>query len=186
MSERKSPARRRILDSATYLFSTRGVRAVSMDQIIDRADVAKATMYSHFRTKDDLIRAYLDERLDGIGLDLVHIASRNSSGPSTIADMFENLAQSVDKGQFTGCPFINVMSAHPDEQAEPGIWSIVHRQRDLLLNFVDANVAPGHGHDDTVSAILAMFGGARIDAASGDSGQIRAAGRIAERLAQVA
>jgi AcrR family transcriptional regulator len=60
---RPSPdARQRILDSAYVLFSRRGIRDVGIDEVIDRADVAKATLYHHFRSKDDLVLAFLQQR----------------------------------------------------------------------------------------------------------------------------
>jgi AcrR family transcriptional regulator len=54
-----SPARRRLLDTATRLFYAEGIHAVGIDRIIAEADVAKATFYSHFPSKDDLVVAYL-------------------------------------------------------------------------------------------------------------------------------
>ena len=58
-------ARERILETAFRLFYARGLRAVGVDLIIAQADVAKATFYKHFRSKDDLVLAYLD-RVDRI------------------------------------------------------------------------------------------------------------------------
>jgi len=55
-------ARERILDTAYELFSRRGVRGVGIDEVIERAGVAKATLYRHFPSKDDLIIAFLDLR----------------------------------------------------------------------------------------------------------------------------
>ena len=45
------PARERIVSTAYALFTRRGVRAVGIDEIISQSQVAKATMYRHFRTK---------------------------------------------------------------------------------------------------------------------------------------
>jgi len=51
------PARERIVSTAYALFTRRGVRAVGIDEIISQSGVAKATMYRHFRTKNDLVLA---------------------------------------------------------------------------------------------------------------------------------
>lgn len=56
-------ARQRILDTAAALFYAHGFHAVGVDLIIERAGVAKATLYRHFQSKDDLIVAWL-ERAD--------------------------------------------------------------------------------------------------------------------------
>src|SRR5215211_4261766 len=46
-------ARARILESSYELFSHRGVRGVGVDEVIERAGVAKATLYRNFPSKDD-------------------------------------------------------------------------------------------------------------------------------------
>src|SRR6266508_4830585 len=54
-------ARDRILDTASELFYRDGYQAVGIDTIIARSGVAKMTLYRHFRSKDDLIAAYLED-----------------------------------------------------------------------------------------------------------------------------
>src|SRR5215216_3744521 len=54
--------RERVLETAYELFSRRGIRAVGIDEVIDRAGVAKATLYRHFPSKDDLVLAFLERR----------------------------------------------------------------------------------------------------------------------------
>ena len=56
------PARERILESAYDLFSRRGIRGVGIDEVIERAAVAKATLYRHFSSKDELVIAFLERR----------------------------------------------------------------------------------------------------------------------------
>jgi hypothetical protein len=50
-------ARERILETAADLFYEHGFHAVGVDLIIERAGVAKTTLYRHFPSKDDLIVA---------------------------------------------------------------------------------------------------------------------------------
>jgi AcrR family transcriptional regulator len=59
-SERPSSARERIIAVAGPLFYREGYRAVGVDRLIAEADVAKATFYKHFPSKDDLIVAWID------------------------------------------------------------------------------------------------------------------------------
>ena len=49
--------RARILETACTLFYQHGVRAVGVDLVVEKAGVAKTSLYRHFRTKDDLIAA---------------------------------------------------------------------------------------------------------------------------------
>jgi len=53
------PPRERILQAARELFYSRGIRAVSVDDITAAADTNKMTLYRHFESKDLLIAEYL-------------------------------------------------------------------------------------------------------------------------------
>src|SRR2546423_13299596 len=55
-------ARERILDGSYELFSRRGIRDVGVDEVIETAGVAKATLYRHFSSKDELALAFLERR----------------------------------------------------------------------------------------------------------------------------
>ena len=55
-------ARERILDAAAELFYRQGIRAVGVDMVVEHAGVAKASLYHHFRTKDELAAAVLRRR----------------------------------------------------------------------------------------------------------------------------
>ena len=52
--ERRADGRERIVQEARPLFVARGFNAVSMQQIADAAGVNKATLYHHFRDKEEL------------------------------------------------------------------------------------------------------------------------------------
>src|ERR1700712_5209205 len=65
MAARTAPpgsARERLLAAADELFYEEGVHTVGIDRVIERAGVAKATLYTTFGSKDGLIRAYLERR----------------------------------------------------------------------------------------------------------------------------
>src|SRR5437667_212299 len=62
-SRRRSP-RERLLKAADELFYAEGINSVGIDRVIERADVARASLYSTFGSKDELIRAYLEQRME--------------------------------------------------------------------------------------------------------------------------
>ena len=62
-SRRPSP-RERLLKAADELFYAEGINSVGIDRVIERADVARASLYSTFGSKDELIRAYLEQRME--------------------------------------------------------------------------------------------------------------------------
>ena len=57
-----------ILDAASHLFMTEGMERTSMDAIAQAAGVSKQTVYSHFRSKDELFRACITCKVDEYGL----------------------------------------------------------------------------------------------------------------------
>jgi AcrR family transcriptional regulator len=58
---KRSP-RERLLQAASELFYAEGVQSVGIDRVIDRAGVAKASLYSTFGSKEQLVCAYLNAR----------------------------------------------------------------------------------------------------------------------------
>jgi AcrR family transcriptional regulator len=55
-------ARERLLAAASELFYAEGIHTVGIDRVIERAGVAKASLYNTYGSKDGLIGAYLHER----------------------------------------------------------------------------------------------------------------------------
>jgi AcrR family transcriptional regulator len=62
LAETGGSARERILDASYEPFSKRGIRAVGVHEVAERAGVATATLYRHFSSKDDLVLAFLQLR----------------------------------------------------------------------------------------------------------------------------
>ncbi|HEY6583368.1 MAG TPA: helix-turn-helix domain-containing protein [Gaiellaceae bacterium] len=121
-------ARDRILESAYELFSHRGIRAVGIDEIRDRADVAKATLYRHFASKDELVLAFLDRRELLWTREWVEREARTrASDPEgqllAIFDAFDDWFRQDD---FEGCSFINVMLEWADRDHPIGKASALH------------------------------------------------------------
>jgi AcrR family transcriptional regulator len=121
-------ARDRILESAYDLFSRHGVRAVGVDEVIKRASVAKATLYRHFASKDDLVLAFLQQREELWTKDWVEAEARRRGATAeeqllAIFDLFDEWFQRDD---FEGCSFINVLLEMNDRETPIGGASAVH------------------------------------------------------------
>src|ERR1700733_13364761 len=105
-------AHERLLNAAYELFSKRGIRAVGTDEVIERAGVAKATLYRHFATKNALVLAVLQRReeLWTHGLIEAQSAQRGNTPEEqllAIFDVMHDWFQSRDG--YEGCSFINVL-----------------------------------------------------------------------------
>jgi AcrR family transcriptional regulator len=105
------PARERLLETAYGMFSARGVRAVGVDEVIERAGVAKATMYRHFPSKDDLVVAFLEAREQRWTLDWVEAEARGraSEPEQQLLAIFDLFDEWFHREDFEGCAFVNVM-----------------------------------------------------------------------------
>jgi AcrR family transcriptional regulator len=123
-----STARDRILSSAYELFSHHGIRAVGVDEVIKQAQVAKATLYRHFASKDDLVLAFLQQREQLWTKEWVEAeARRRADTPEeqllAIFDLFDEWFHRED---FEGCSFINVLLEMNDRKTTLGGASAVH------------------------------------------------------------
>ena len=61
-TRREQEIRRRILDAAIACFLEKGFEATTIDEIAERADVARATVFNHYAEKQELLTAYLARR----------------------------------------------------------------------------------------------------------------------------
>jgi len=122
------PARERILASAYELFARHGVRAVGVDEVIRRANVAKATLYRHFASKDELVLAFLQQREQLWTKEWVEAeARRRGATPEeqllSIFDLFDEWFRRAD---FEGCSFINILLEMNDRRTTIGEASAMH------------------------------------------------------------
>lgn len=57
-----SQKRQQLIDAAERIFYEEGFFATGVDSVIDRAGISRRTMYQHFKSKDDLVVAVLQQR----------------------------------------------------------------------------------------------------------------------------
>ena len=107
-TENKSEARERILEVAERLFYADGVRATGTEKIMAASEVAKATFYRHFKSKDDLVLAYLDLRDRTFWEFLL-----SPSPPEDIHEALVRIERLVNLPEVTSCPFLRIASEYP-------------------------------------------------------------------------
>ncbi len=111
----KPSARDRLLSAANELFYEEGIHTVGIDRVIERAGVAKATLYSAFGSKDALIRAYLESRQRSRSQRTArHMAGKHTPREQLLA-IFDALGESVTMPTYRGCAFANASA-----EAMPG------------------------------------------------------------------
>jgi AcrR family transcriptional regulator len=107
LATKRPPARDRLLAAADELFYAEGVHTVGIDRIIERAGVAKASLYSTFGSKDELVRAYLEGRHKIRRERLLTGLERFDNPHDRLLGVFEVLSELASRPGFRGCAFYN-------------------------------------------------------------------------------
>jgi AcrR family transcriptional regulator len=159
----------RILETAHELFSRRGIRDVGVDEIIERAGVAKATLYRHFASKDQLVVAFLEDREQRWTVDFIEAeAKRRGATPEEqLLAIFDAFDEWFRREDFEGCSFINTLlemrARHPAGKA-----SIHHLEniRSLVRRLADEAGVPDA--DSFAESFQILMQGSIVSAARGD------------------
>jgi AcrR family transcriptional regulator len=107
--------RDKILETASALFYQRGVRAVGVDLVVAEAGVAKTSLYRHFRTKDDLVAAFLAREDEDFWGTWDRVTKIHQDHPRAELDAhLEWIGERVGRSNYRGCPQINVAAEFPE------------------------------------------------------------------------
>jgi AcrR family transcriptional regulator len=162
-ASRLTSARDRLLVAADELFYAEGVHVVGIDRIVERAGVAKASLYSIFGSKDELVRAYLEnhfrQRQTGIG----NILAAHDTPRERLLGIFAEIEAALEGSEFRGCRFISAgAEARPGDASEV----VADRYRAWLRSlFIELAQAAGANDPKTVGRQLALlYDGAAIAA----------------------
>ncbi|AEG53980.1 TetR/AcrR family transcriptional regulator [Sinorhizobium meliloti] len=114
--------RERIVSAASKLFYAEGIRAVGVDAVAEAAGVTKRTLYYHFKSKDDLIAAYLEGR-DQPNLKLFQKWFSEAEGgvASRVEGIFFNLARAARHPKWKGCGFLRTSAELASMPGHPAI-----------------------------------------------------------------
>lgn len=121
MPRSASKTRAAIIAAAEELFYSGSLREVSLDRIAERAGVSKKTIYYHFRSKDELIAAYLDARNLPTLERYRRWAGREGPMAERIERLFHRLARAVETPGWRGCGFIRAAVELADLPGHPAL-----------------------------------------------------------------
>lgn len=152
--------RDRVLRVAGELFYEHGFHAVGIDLIIERAGVAKATLYRHFPTKDDLIAAYLDDANQHFWSWLDSVIDPVSPPVERLAQLFDAVASLATSPVCLGCTFQVTAAEFPDPSHPGHTVALAHKQavRERLHELAAA--ADAKRPDDLADGLLLLMDGA--------------------------
>ncbi len=141
------------MEAADHLFYREGVRATGTEKIMSVSEVAKATFYRHFPSKDDLVIAYLAYR-DGSFFE----ALDNPSPPKGIQEALARIEHAVNHPDIIGCPFLRIASEYPDFAHPFHRIAMQHENRfhAYLMNLLEPFAIDKHA---AAAAILSVIDG---------------------------
>jgi AcrR family transcriptional regulator len=189
----RASARERLLDAANQLFYEEGVHSVGVDRVIERAGVAKATLYTVFGNKDGLVRAYLLARHDRTREQMTReLAARYKTPRERLLGVFDVQGLSFTEPSFRGCAFVSASAEAPegssvDEVAgdarawvrslflelakEAGARHPQHLAQQLVLLYDGAGISAWMDHDPSAAKAARAVATALVDAAIPEAAQ---------------
>ncbi len=187
---RRSRAERQaiVLDTAERLFSSRSSRSVGMDELVRETGLGKMTVYRLFKSKDDLVGAYLTRKaatvLGFIDAELIRLEDDPRAALLAVVDVVE---RDVTRIGFRGCPFTNVSSEyddpqHPARSAAADYKFELHARLERLTD----QIVPGAGEDLAAQLHLIMDGMYLSGGLLGPDGPASHGRRLAEKLVDAA
>jgi AcrR family transcriptional regulator len=151
-----SEARERLLRTATQLFYAEGIHSVGIDRVLREAGVTRATMYRHFRGKEELVAAYLDAE-DALIRGYFTAAAEQGGSPEELLDaVVDGIASDAARLHTRGCPFINAAAEYPDHDSD--VRRIVRRHRDWFRGtLTEVVAATGRPYPGQLAAALVLL-----------------------------
>jgi AcrR family transcriptional regulator len=179
-------ARERLLAAADELFYEEGVHTVGIDRIIERAGVAKASLYNTFGSKDELVRAYLEGRHAARQARITLFISRYASPRERLLGVFDALGSFAAEPGFRGCAFVNASA----ESLSGGVVEAASDESRAWTRALFTELAQAAGVTDAAglaAQLVLLYDGAMVGARMDRTTATAAAARaIAESLLDAA
>jgi AcrR family transcriptional regulator len=182
-------ARERLLAAADELFYREGVQTVGIDRIVQKAGVAKASLYNLFGSKEELVQAYLDARHADTRAQVERALTRFRTPRERLLGVFDAQGQLFTEPDFNGCAHMTasaealpgspvegaadryrlwVRTLFTDLAREAGVAAPEDLARQLHLLFDGAGVSARMDRDPSAATTARVAAAALFDAAVKD------------------
>ena len=118
LSKQLAP-KERILKTVDRLFYEQGYLATGINQIITEAQVAKASFYQHFPSKEILVLEYLKVYNNSFFQQLRRLNKQFVEPKAKILALFDLLVDFSQQAECRGCAFLNIAAEFSDPESEP-------------------------------------------------------------------
>ncbi|HEV7717698.1 MAG TPA: TetR/AcrR family transcriptional regulator [Arsenicitalea sp.] len=128
-SEKPLRAADRILQSARELFYRDGIRAVGVDEIVNRAGVTKPSLYRSFSSKDELAASYLRLYQAEFWTRFEAAIALHPGDPrKQILEYLTSFAARATKPDYRGCGLSNAGVEYPEPEHPARLVSEAHKR----------------------------------------------------------
>ncbi|HVU55765.1 MAG TPA: TetR/AcrR family transcriptional regulator [Puia sp.] len=152
-----SKVRARVMDTVTRLFYEQGFQATGINQIIEESEVAKASLYEHFPSKEAILQAYLEDATAQWRSEFEEFCKGKAAGEKTILALFDYRKILAVRRGFKGCTFIRVVYEMPN--LDEAALAIVLRHKEYVRNMLKENIAalPGKRSPREMEELVEML-----------------------------
>ena len=185
MAKKELSTKERIIEAANRLFYAEGIRAVSVDAIAAKAGITKKSLYYHFKSKDELMAAYLVSR-DQPNMEVMRGWFEAAEGDlaARVTALFSGIERAAKHPKLRGCGFLRTAGELANMPGHPAIKAGgAHKKRLeawLADEFEMAGINPAEKLARQV--VLLLDGAFAIMMVHHDPDYIREAGEAARQL----
>jgi AcrR family transcriptional regulator len=158
VSKNSAEARRKLIESATYIFGKQGFARTKTEEVAEHAGYGQATVFFHFKTKAGLLQACLEDALERAKANLV--PSENSG----TLDLMQRLDRAFDNSS-TADFFARMLVEFGDNDIIRAVYADFHEH---LRQLIAAELARETGVGErrayvTAAALLSMMVGVHAE-----------------------
>ena len=137
-----SEVKNRIIETASFLFYKNGYNSTGINEIISETGIAKATLYNHFKSKEEICLAYLKFKNTNFIQDVEDFTTSKPKGKAQVLAIFDFLELFFRDKDFNGCWCIKTVSEIPkdNEIIRAEIQSQKHSFIDLISKLITDNL----------------------------------------------
>jgi AcrR family transcriptional regulator len=172
--------RSRIVDTASRLFYTQGYNSTGINQVIKEAGVAKASLYQHFPSKEDLLAEYLKVTSVSTNEVLLSVTEKFSSPREKILGLFDFLLKLTKQTEFQGCNFLNVAAEIPKDNQK--VRALIKKQKNSIRKLF-ADLLKPLGKEELADELYILFDAALVSSkVYGELWPVKTTRSIVEKL----
>ena len=173
-------ARTRIVETASRLFYKQGYNSTGINQVIKEAEVAKASLYQYFPSKEDLLIEYLKETATTTNEMLRSVCDKYKTPHEKVMGLFDFLLKFMKQSEFKGCNFLNVAAELPE--GHTAVRALIKKQKNQTRSLF-AGIMKPVGKEKLADELYLLFDAAIVSSKVYEDGwPIKIAGKMAGKL----